>query len=216
MIFSKITTTNSNYNNNNIIQPRQTVTAPTIRFGMTVIQPIKKNVENVPVNRIESTIEDVSINGTGKKMKWGEPTWFLFHTLAEKVKEEHFLNVRSELIDVITTVCMNLPCPDCAGHATKYMKGVDFNTIRTKQDLKDMLFSFHNTVNKRKGYDQFAYEDLTSKYSTAVTKNIIYNFMTYFQDKHFSIRMIADDFHRARLVSKLKVWFNENVKYFDP
>lgn len=212
MIFSKITT-NNNYSN---IPQNQNLSVPTIRFGMVVAQPIKKNINVAPLNKIESIIEDVSINGTGKKMKWGEPTWFLFHTLAEKVKEENFAQIRSELFDVIKTICMNLPCPDCAGHATKYMKGVDFSTIKTKQDLKDMLFSFHNTVNKRKGYEQFAYEELGAKYSAAVTKNIIYNFMTYFQDKHFSIRMIADDFHRGRLVSKLKIWFNDNIKYFEP
>lgn len=25
-----------------------------------------------------------------KKMIWGEPTWFLFHTLAQRVSEQHF------------------------------------------------------------------------------------------------------------------------------
>ena len=36
-----------------------------------------------------------------KKMKWGEPTWVLFHCLAEKVKEEYFFQIREELLSTI-------------------------------------------------------------------------------------------------------------------
>lgn len=151
-----------------------------------------------------------------KPMKWGEPTWFLFHTLAEKVKEENFQQIRKELLDVIYTICVNLPCPTCATHATQYMNGINFNTIQTKQQLKDMLFSFHNTVNGRKQYPLFDYSELDAKYSSANTINIIQNFMVHFQDKHSSIHMIANDMHRARIATILKKWFNENIVYFQP
>ena len=39
--------------------------------------------------------------------------------------------------------------------------------------------------------------------------------MIFFQDKHKSIHMIANDMHRARLSQNLKQWFNENIQYFD-
>jgi len=149
-----------------------------------------------------------------KPMKWGEPTWYLFHTLAEKVKEEHFQEIRKELLDVIYTICVNLPCPTCAVHAAQHMNGINFNTIQTKQQLKDMLFSFHNTVNARKQFPLFDYADLDTKYSAANTIIIIQNFMMHFQDKHSSIRMIANDLHRSRIANILKKWFNENIQYF--
>lgn len=150
-----------------------------------------------------------------KPMKWGEPTWFLFHTLAEKVKDEHFSRIRKELLDVIYTICVNLPCPTCAVHATQHMNGINYSTIQTKQQLKDMLFSFHNTVNARKQYPLFDYSELDAKYSAANTVHIIQNFMVHFQDKHASIHMIANDMHRARIATILKKWFNENIQYFN-
>lgn len=150
-----------------------------------------------------------------KPMKWGEPTWFLFHTLAEKVKDESFNLIRKELLDVIYTICANLPCPTCASHATKHMNGINYSTIQTKQQLKDMLFSFHNTVNSKKQYPLFDYANLDAKYSAANTIAIIQNFMVYFQDKHASIHMIANDLHRRRIANILKAWFNENIVHFN-
>jgi len=151
-----------------------------------------------------------------KKMKWGEPTWFLFHTLAYKVKDEYFQKIRLEFMDIIYSICANLPCPMCAGHAVDYLKSNNYYMIRSKQDLINMLFKFHNEVNKKKGFSIFPYEELEAKYSSAVTKNIIFNFIIHYQDKHKSIHMIANDMFRSRQVVILKEWFNNNFVYFDP
>jgi len=151
-----------------------------------------------------------------KVMKWGEPTWFLFHTLSEKVKEETFPLIRKELLDNIYAICKNLPCPTCAEHAIQYLNGINFNAIKTKNDLKLLFFNFHNELNKKKGYPIFSYSELDDKYSKAVTISIIQHFMFFFKDKSKSIRMIANDFHRANLVVILKDWFNRNIQYFDP
>lgn len=158
----------------------------------------------------------MSTEPTVKKMKWGEPTWYLFHTLACKVKEDCFQQVRGDLLNHIYSICANLPCPMCANHAMEYMKNVNFNTIRTKQDLIDMLYVFHNAVNKKKNFPQFPHADLESKYSKAVTKNIIFNFLYHFQDKHKSVHMIANDMFRTRQVELLKEWFNKNYNCFEP
>lgn len=147
------------------------------------------------------------------KMTWGKPTWFLFHTLAEKVIESHFLDVRLQLLDVIYSICVNLPCPKCAEHAKEHLNGVNFNTIRTKDDLKMLLFDFHNLVNARKGYDIFNYEDL-KKYEFAITKNVIQNFLIEYNKKSKNIRFIADDLHRDRIASSLRKWFSENFVHF--
>lgn len=150
-----------------------------------------------------------------KSMTWGEPTWFMFHTLAHKVNDNTFSIVRKDLINIIYTICNNLPCPDCAKHATEYMNNINFNTIQTKEQLKNTMFIFHNTVNKNKGFSIFPIDDLDSKYSQANTLNIIRNFMVHFENKHKSLRMISDDMHRARISNNLKDWFNTHIKYFD-
>lgn len=150
-----------------------------------------------------------------KKMKWGEPTWILLHTLAEKVKDEYFSQIRVDLLNTIYTICANLPCPDCAEHATSYLNGINFKTIQTKEQLKYMLFSFHNTVNAKKEFPIFPISELDIKYSQMNLIQTIYTFMPFFQDKSKSIRMIANDFHRARTAEHLKAWFNTNILYFD-
>jgi len=173
-------------------------------FGSTAPQHIKQVTQYVAPKEIEP-----------KKMAWGEPIWFLFHTLAEKVKQDHFSIVRKELLDTIYSICRSLPCPTCAEHASSYLNGINFNTLRTKEELKQMLFDFHNEVNAKKGFPLFLRSDLDEKYSKANTLNIIQHFMIQFKNKHKSIRMIANDFYRSNLIVVLKAWFNENIQHFD-
>ena len=149
------------------------------------------------------------------KVKWGEPTWFLFHTLSVKVKESEFPRIREDLLNRIYAICTNLPCPTCADHAKTYLDGINFNAIQTKDDLKKMLHSFHNTVNQRKGYPMFPYEELDPKYSLAITNNIIVNFMKFFSDRNHNIKLVAGDMIRFQLCDILKRWFNANIQSFD-
>ena len=163
-----------------------------------------------------STIQNtMQTQGLPKKMIWGEPTWFLFHTLAQKVKEDTFPEIRGELLTIIQSICNNLPCPDCANHATQYMNSINTNLIKTKKDLINMLFQFHNIVNAKKGFPQFSYSDLESKYSTAITVPIIKHFMQHFDQQSYSGRIGINNFHKSRLVSHLKVFFTTKLSYFD-
>jgi len=165
--------------------------------------------------QVAAPIDTVEEPTKPKKMKWGEPTWFLFHSLAQKVKEEHFTSVKNELINTIYTICKNLPCPMCATHATQFMNSVNFSTIQTKKDLIDLLWRFHNEVNVKKNVPIFPYDQLAEKYSRANLINIIQLFMFHFKDKHASIRMIADDMFRQKLAVKMQDWFRQNLQYFD-
>lgn len=150
-----------------------------------------------------------------KKILWGPAIWFLLHTLAEKIKQELFSSIRVELLNIIYSICVNLPCPLCSDHAKEYFDKINFNTIQTKLDLKLLLFNFHNVVNKRKNYSLFSREELDEKYSKANTMNIIHNFMYFFQDKNRSPKMIANDLQRKHIAVKLKQWFSNNLQHFD-
>jgi hypothetical protein len=97
-----------------------------------------------------------------------------------------------------------------------YLNGINFNTIRTKQDLKKMLFDFHNTVNKRKNYPIFNYTELEPLYSSAITIKIIYNFMYYFEKSSKNVKMISNDMYRAKIAGNIKKWFNDNIALFSP
>lgn len=152
---------------------------------------------------------------TQKKMKWGEPVWFFLHTLSYKIKNESFMLLRAELLKHVYTICTNLPCPDCSNHSKNYLGSINFNNIRTKMDLINMLFEFHNSVNRRKGIAEFPREQFDSKYSTANTEAIMVYFINAFMDKHASPRMISDDMYRARIAHSIKLWFISNKSHFD-
>ena len=195
--FNNILSSNNNNNNN--------ITTNNLVMGSRILQA-------PPPTQSSSATTIVPFS---KPMKWGEPTWFLFHTLAEKIKSEYFDGIRDGLLDLIYSISSNLPCPDCANHAKMYLDNINFKRIRTKEDLKQVLFVFHNSVNIRKGLPLFPIENLDKKYSTAITMNIIQNFMFYFEDRHSSPRMISDDLYRKRIASNLKSWFQQNIQYFD-
>lgn len=149
-----------------------------------------------------------------KTMTWGEPTWFFFHTLAEKVKPDKFPKIKRDLVNIVRMICNNLPCPICAEHATAFMNKVNFNAINTRDNLKMLFFRFHNEVNMRKGYSLFTEDELNEKYPTAITNNIFGNFVQAFEKKNGSMKLMADNLHRGRVMVVIKQWLVENRQYF--
>ena len=171
----------------------------------------------VPVlRREEPTVIPAPPDPNAKKpMVWGEPTWFFLHTISEKVKPESFGIVRVDLLRHIYNICTNLPCPFCSKHAKMHLDSINFNNIYTKDDLKHMLFVFHNIVNMKKQHPQFPIEELDAKYSRANTRNIFTHFIIHFNDTYRSPGMIADDLFRKQLSKGLIEWFNKNSIHFN-
>jgi hypothetical protein len=181
----------------------------------SMIMPYRAKNVNIPITSNQKIEESVN-PPPPKKMKWGEPTWFLLHCLAEKVKDENFNSIRVDLLNIMYSICANLPCPDCAKHASDYLKSIQFNEIQTKSRLKTILFNFHNMINIKKNMPIFPREQLENKYQNMELIPIIYTFMGHFQDKHKSIRMIANDFYRSRISEQIKEWFRLNISNFNP
>ena len=192
---------NRNMNMYNDNQRRREISFTVNRFTSDNVDTVAKNNETTP--RI-------------KEMTWGEPTWYLFHTLAEKVDEQYFNELKDNLITLITRICNNLPCPDCSLHASNYLSGVNFFNIKTKEDLKRMLWQFHNSVNNRKKYDLFTYDELNKKYSQAQTMNIIKNFFYHFSKKQYNIRLSMENMTRRTILKDLQTWLEKNTDKFHP
>ena len=95
------------------------------------------------------------------------------------------------------------------------MSGINFNTITTKEQLKQLLFVFHNSVNERKNFTLFSKIELDEKYSKSNTVAIIQNFLQHFQNKSYNIKFIADDLQRKQLMNHLKEWFTNNIQHFN-
>lgn len=151
----------------------------------------------------------------GKKVKWGEPFWNLFHVLAEKVKADEFPHIREGLLNLIYIICSNLPCPDCTQHAVHYLNGINFNAIQTKEQFRDMIYHFHNAVNVRKGYPIYPQHEVIPKYSRGRLKPIVEEFMKHFLAKSKSFRLLADEMQRKQISKTIHDWFYNNWVSFD-
>jgi hypothetical protein len=171
------------------------------------------------VSRTATLIESASDPEVPKPklMKWGEPTWYLFHTIAEKIKPEFYTQYRSEIMNIIRIVCNTLPCPICANHATQYMQNINDSQLSTKEDLQRMLWAFHNSVNERKGQPFFPNDkgQLRNKYSRANTRAIIQNFIVVHKDKQSGFRMTTGDFYRNKNINMIKSWFIRYISIFE-
>ncbi len=150
------------------------------------------------------------------KKEWGNSCWYLFHTLSCKVKDEYFDGIKDELFSQIYGICDNLPCPTCREDATTELKKINRSTIRTKDDLKRFLFQFHNFVNNKLKKPLFKYEEMEIKYTNAVTRNIVYNFLEVMSRKHHNIRILTNDFQRDRMLNNFRSWIATNSYKFSP
>jgi hypothetical protein len=144
---------------------------------------------------------------------WGNPTWALFHTLANHVSEESFSKIKPGLIFTIMQICNHLPCPECSIHAKSFWRKTNVSAIHTKQDLINVLFVFHNCVNKRKRKAIFKFEDL-SQYNHYNLLQVFNSFVRRFNTKG-NMKMLADTFHRTQLLVRVKKWLVENIIHFN-
>lgn len=164
---------------------------------------------------ITSVVEQPATFDSSKKILWGPPFWFFFHTLAEKVKPELFHQNRDAIFGIVREICNNLPCPTCAAHAKQYINNINFNAIQTKEDFKIMLFEFHNSVNKRKNQPLFPYSELQPKYEKAIFINIVNYFIHFYKMEHRVVKLMAEDIYRRLSAKSILDWLHANQHIFD-
>ena len=143
---------------------------------------------------------------------WGPPTWILFHTLIAKLTDDGFNTIGLQLFNYIKRICNNLPCPDCAQHATQFLSRVNMATIKTKEDLRNTMYIFHNMVNKRKNKPMYHVNDL-EKYKSNNSVEKYNHFITHFKTKG-NMKLLADSFQRKLLVNDFKKWLMTNIRFF--
>jgi Erv1 / Alr family len=143
---------------------------------------------------------------------WGPPTWTFFHTLSLKIKEEKFNEIFPTLFLFIRRICRNLPCPDCAMHATSFLNKINPAGVKTKQDFQNILYIFHNSVNKRKNKPRFDHNNL-SQYNN---NNIIQTYNDFIRVFHTNgnMKLLADSFQRRLVTKDFRKWFLTNIQHF--
>jgi hypothetical protein len=149
------------------------------------------------------------------KDTWGPATWTLFHTLAEKIQDNQFNDTKSDLLTFIKRICSNLPCPDCAAHATQYTAKLTPNHFASKEQFKLFLFHFHNSVNMRTGKRPFTLEELNAKYSRANTFAVVPHFIKVYSYRNTNVRLLINSFHKDILIKDFIKWMRENSSRFN-
>ena len=144
---------------------------------------------------------------------WGPPTWRLFHILTETIKDEYYETIRDELFNFIKRICSFLPCPDCSMHASKFMQSILPQNIATKSDLKNMLYVFHNIVNKRKNKQVYNYEDLAI-YQRFPLSLAINQFIKIYNTKG-NMNLLTESFQRQMILRDFKQWITARSYCFN-
>jgi hypothetical protein len=147
--------------------------------------------------------------------RWAPPTWLFFHTFAAKVNKQFFEENRDQCLSIIKMACGCLPCPECTRHAVTFMMTVNGNNVKTKEDLINMLFIFHNTVNRRLGKSQFTKESLVI-YNNYRIDIALVNFISGYSSKYGSIMsgIISTLGKRKSNAKAIQGWMKTNWKYF--
>jgi len=109
------------------------------------------------------------------KKEWGNACWWLFHTLAYKLKEGNDDKI-PELLEHIISICNVLPCPTCSEHANKTLKGLKKSVVKTKELLITTIIQFHNVINKRLSKPTFTREQHDQLYNKALIIPVYNNF----------------------------------------
>lgn len=147
--------------------------------------------------------------------EWGPPTWYLIHTLAEKIIDERFLKMKVELFNIIKIICSNLPCPDCANHASTLLKSVKLDTIKSRSEFKNLFLSFHNHVNKKLNKPQFTLQQLNTKYENANINNIVAYFVANWSKKSHILKLMTLELHKQRALKQFNEWWKQNHIHFN-
>lgn len=144
---------------------------------------------------------------------WGPPTWLLLHAMVEKMNESYFPEISVSLFQIISQICKNLPCPECAAHAGEFLNSVKMNTIQTKQNFRMMLFVFHNKVNYQKKKPTFDIGGL-DKYATVNLPLAFNMFVAEYTKRQGNFKLMADTSVRKRIVQNTATWLNQNYSKF--
>ena len=145
---------------------------------------------------------------------WGTPTWYFFHTLVEKIKEEHYNDIKVDMLGHIKRLCSVLPCPECRDHAVNHLRNFNIGQMPTKEHMKRFLFNFHNNVNARLGHPQYLLKDLELYKRGNFVKIFYYCKQEMMKPRHN--KLLTDSMNRRININNIEKWLQTNKEKFNP
>ena len=150
------------------------------------------------IDKIQTELQYIS-----KQEYWGRITWTFFHVMSFKIKNEYFDSFKDEYLDMCKQICRNIPCSVCKKHSNIVMDIVDFELIKTKNDLQSFFYDFHNSVNMGTEKPVFPEENM-----------LVYNeFKTEYIIKVFNI--VLEKMYKKEIYDIFNIWISNNIDKFD-
>ena len=146
------------------------------------------------------------------KKEWGQATWYLFHTLAEKIDEEYYIKNKAEFFRIVGLICSNLPCPECSKHSTEILRRLNIESIKSRDELIKFFFDFHNHVNISVKKASYKKEALVL-YKKANIANIIQNFLDKFFVKFYNEKLLMHSFNRSGIKNNLTTYLTQRIVF---
>lgn len=145
---------------------------------------------------------------------WGTNVWVFLHSLVSKINHKKFPENKNMLIEIIFKICSNLPCPECSQHSIEFLKTIHFNNVTKKEDLIEILFVFHNQVNKNLNKMEFP-EKLLENYKNNNINTVLNNFITSFNIKTNVPSLMTQSFIRRTITKDIKSYIENNLSIFE-
>jgi len=142
-------------------------------------------------------------------LEWGNITWKFFHTLAEKIDETKFPEIRDSTINIIVEVCENLPCPICRNDASNILKYAYIKNIKTKKHLIEFFRQFHNLVNTKLDKKTYSADEISNMYKDVNFKDVVSNFTRIYNKKNFNLKLMNNNLHKKIFVESLLIKLNK-------
>ena len=150
-----------------------------------------------------------------KKSIWGPCIWKLLHCFTIKIKDEYFVQEKNNIINTITNICANLPCPLCSTHAMQILKKYNFKNISTKENLIKIIFILHNEVNKNLKKTLFSYNKLIDTYNKYNFYDVLNEYNRVINQSNYNERMMLYTFHKKKFILDFQSYFLKNIKYYN-
>lgn len=135
---------------------------------------------------------------------WGPPVWKFYHSLVQSIKEESFPIIGRQLLNFIVQISSLLPCPECSTHAKMFFSQINLNKYNTKKKAIDLMYVFHNAVNKMLKKQLFAYPLLSIYDKVNVFSS--YNEFTVAYNSNIPAKLTTETFARKGMLKNLHNW----------
>lgn len=146
---------------------------------------------------------------------WGNSCWYLFHATAFKLNPnaEHLI---IPLLNLYISISLNLPCPTCRSHASKTIAKTNFSLIKNKSDLVNLMFNYHNYINKRLKKNIFTKEEHDKLYSRAKLTKIINGWIQIMSMESHNQQDMMNNITKRKLIQRVINFLKKNRAHFSP